>query len=195
MQKKFLHQGRLLPKGGEQHGFTLLEILIAILVTGVGLLGFVKMQALAIASTQVASVRSLVAMQASSLAAAMQGNRTYWAAGLAPANFGAVGATVSDSTGVLNASVSTCEASATPSTGKCTAVQLAAFDVQAWAASMYQQLPSYAANVVCTTNVASPITCLISVTWTEKYVTVNAGSATSSSATGSSRSYSLYVEP
>ena len=49
-----------------------------------GLLGLAKMEALAISSTSVASSRSLAAIEASSLAAAMHANPGYWAAGIAP---------------------------------------------------------------------------------------------------------------
>ena len=71
----------------QQRGFTLLEVLVAILVTSVGLLGLAKMQALAVSSTQVASSKSIIAMQTAGLAAAMHGNRAYWGNGLAPATF------------------------------------------------------------------------------------------------------------
>jgi type IV pilus assembly protein PilV len=64
-------------------GFTLLEVMVALVVTSIGLLGIAKIQALAYASTGTASIRSLVAMQVSGLAASMHADRTYWS-GLAP---------------------------------------------------------------------------------------------------------------
>ena len=68
-------------------GFTLVEVLIALLISSIGLLGLAGMQALALASTQVSSVRSLVALQASSLAAAMHSNQAYWSAGRSTSGF------------------------------------------------------------------------------------------------------------
>ena len=65
-------------------GFTLLEVMVAVVVTAIGLLGIAKIQALAYASTTTASVRSLVALQASGLAASMHADRFYWAPGGAP---------------------------------------------------------------------------------------------------------------
>src|ERR1700678_1427642 len=56
-------------------GFTLLEVMVAVVVTAIGLLGIAKIQALAYASTTTASVRSLVALQASGLAASMHADR------------------------------------------------------------------------------------------------------------------------
>ncbi len=64
-------------------GFTLLEVMIALVITSIGLLGIAKIQALAYASTGSASLRSLVAMQAAGLASSMHTNRNYWSAGLA----------------------------------------------------------------------------------------------------------------
>jgi len=48
------------PPCAREQGFTLVEVLVALLVTAVGLLGIAKIQALAYASTGSASVRSLV---------------------------------------------------------------------------------------------------------------------------------------
>jgi type IV pilus assembly protein PilV len=60
-------------------GFTLLEVMVALVITSIGLLGIAKIQALAYASTGTASMRSLVALQAAGLAAAMHADRGYWA--------------------------------------------------------------------------------------------------------------------
>src|SRR5271170_6778354 len=79
-------------------GFTLLEVMIALFVTSIGLLGIAKIQALAYASTSSASARSLVAIQAAGLAASMHANRNYWAAGAQPTSITITGAAISDST-------------------------------------------------------------------------------------------------
>jgi len=59
-------------------GFSLLEVMVALVVLSVGLLGVVKLESVAYSSTNVASKRSLAALQAASLAAAMHVNRGYW---------------------------------------------------------------------------------------------------------------------
>lgn len=176
-------------------GFTLLEVLIALLVISLGLLGLAKMEALAISNTQISSGRSLIALQASSMAAAMQGNKGYWAAGVAPATFSTAGTTVTDGTNVLNQTVSTCSSASAPSTPVCTSAQLAAYDVQTWAAGMAAQFPSYAANFTCQNVVGAPVSCTIAITWSEKYVALNRTTATGSGSQTATHSYFLYVQP
>ncbi len=183
------------PRGSVQRGFTLLEVLIAILVVSIGLLGLAKMQALAVSGTQVASSRSIVAMQTASLAAAMHGNRAYWAAGVAPATFGASGTTVSDATGVLTATPPVCKAATAPGTPLCTPAQLAAYDLQGWARSMAGLFPTYTATGSCSTSASGPISCVLTVTWLENYARANQIAVSNSAATGGTRSYTLYVEP
>ena len=178
-----------------QHGFTLIEVLVSILLVSIGIFGFAKTQALALSSTQIASSRSIVSVQASSLAALMHGNRTFWAAGVAPANFSLSGSTVTDSTGVLTAAVTTCVASTVPATALCTPAQLAAWDLQQWAVHMADLLPSYTAAASCTTTTNAPVNCVLTVSWTEKYVSATRTAALDSAATGGTRSYTLYIEP
>lgn len=183
-------------KMGRTHaGFTLLEVLIAILVASVGLLGLAKMQALAVSGTQVASSKSLVAMQTAGLAAAMHGNRAFWGSGLAPASFSVSGTTVTDSSNVLNAPPATCAATTKPSSALCTPAQLAAYDVALWANNMNTLFPTYSTSATCTTAVTSPISCIVTVTWMENYVAPNQAGQASSAATAGTRSYTLYVEP
>src|SRR5271156_2436625 len=118
-------------------GFTLLEVMVAVVVTAIGLLGVAKMQALAYASTTSASVRSLVALQASGLAASMHANRTYWGLGGAPVlitiTSSGTASTISDNT--LNTTATTanfCYSGVAP-TGGCSIAQIAAFDLHTWA--------------------------------------------------------------
>src|ERR1700730_15922206 len=58
-----------------QRGFTLIEVMVAVIVLSAGLRGVAKMQALALSSTNVANVRSIAAIEAASLAATMHENR------------------------------------------------------------------------------------------------------------------------
>ena len=48
-------------------GFTLLEVMVALVVLCLGLLGILKLEAAAISSTTIAAKRSLAALEASSL--------------------------------------------------------------------------------------------------------------------------------
>lgn len=184
------------PRAGV-YGFTLIEVMIAIVLIAIGLLGLAKTGALAVSNTQVASSRSLVALQASSLAAAMQANKAYWAAGVAPTAFSTQGAVVTDSqTGVLSVVGPNCVTASAPA---CSPAQLAAYDVQSWASNLTLLLPSATATFTCTNVAGSQISCVITVNWSEKYVAVNRTTATGTAANGgtqtATQSYSLYVAP
>ena len=178
-----------------QSGFTLVEIMIALLVSSIGLLGLAGMQALALASTQAASVRSLVALQASSLAAAMHSNRGYWAPGKSTSTLSITGTTITDVTNQLNVVGPSCDVTTLPATAQCTPVQLAAFDVQTWATNMSRLLPSYSANVSCPTVANMPLSCQLDITWSERYVAMGRTTQTDSAATSGTRRYTLYIDP
>ena len=176
-------------------GFTLLEVLVAMVVVAVGLLGLAKMQASALASSQVNGVRALVAFQANSFAASMHANRAYWASGAASTNFGMTGTTVSHTSGVLSTSPPNCAASALPAGPLCSPAQLAAFDAQAWAATMNAQFPTYSATGSCATPLNGTVSCRFTVTWLERFVTSGATAATDSDGTGGERSFTVYIQP
>src|SRR5258708_27544807 len=87
-----------IPIRSRAHGFTLIEVMVALVITAIGLLGIAKIQALAYASTGSAGLRSLVALQASSLAASMHANRNYLGAGSAPTPLTITDLTIGDAT-------------------------------------------------------------------------------------------------
>src|SRR5580700_12341596 len=68
-------------------GFSLIEVMVALIIIAVGMLGIAKMQALALSTTESSGVRSLVAIEAASLAASMHANRDYWVGNPPPASF------------------------------------------------------------------------------------------------------------
>jgi len=177
-------------------GFSLIEVLVSLIIIAVGMLGLAKIQALAYASTGVASKQSLAALQTASLMAAMRANRNYWAAVGTPFSFSAPGTgtqTSSDAT-LTNTYVCTSGGANAP----CTAPQLAAFDLQSWITSLNQTLPNPTATITCPTPVApAQLGCWIQVTWQEENVAVNtqglntAGQANAMAAP----TYTLYVVP
>jgi len=170
---------------GTSRGFGLIEVMIAVVVVAIGLLGFAKMQALALGSTHNSGTRSLIALQAAALAGAMRANEAYWAAGLAPASFTVTGSTVSDTT--LAGLTTDCTA------GTCTPAQLAAFDVKNWGTSLAALFPNSSGTIACSTVVGSPVTCTITVSWSEKTVAINA--ATASGSAPATLNYALLVQP
>jgi type IV pilus assembly protein PilV len=177
-------------------GFTLLEVMVALVITSIGLLGIAKMQTVAYASTNSASLRSLVALQAAGLASSMHANRNYWATGLAAPITITVN-TISDST--LN-TPATCLFPA----GPCSATTMAAYDLQTYAlalnsASMLLNL-NPVTTITCPTGVV-PVSCTLQVTWNEHSVSISSQSATGTvQTTGTTPgtfapTYTLYVEP
>lgn len=157
-----------LPRGARSMGgFTLVEVMVTLIILSVGMLGLAKLQVLAISSTGVSSFRSIAALEASSLAATMRANRDYWSGNASP-TFAVAGAVVTDASHVLNAAADCRQ----PASGniQCTTSQLAAFDVQQWAAEVSTALPNPTATVNCG---AVPVSCSIQLRWTEKEVAVN----------------------
>jgi type IV pilus assembly protein PilV len=183
-------------------GFTLIEVLVALIITAIGLLGIAKIQALAYANTGTASVRSLVAIQAAGLASAMHANRSYWA-GSAPASFTITGTVISDAT-LAGAATGTCILGGVPTLcdcmlggalAPCTPASMAAFDLHTWATALNAQLGNSnpITTIACPTGF-NPINCTISVTWSEKSVALNAQAAATTTATFAP-TYTLYVQP
>ena len=175
-------------------GFSLVEVLVTVIIIAVGLLGIAKMQALALSSTGVASVRSLAALEAASLAASMHANRAYWAQGgvaVAP-GVTVVGTTISDPTLAAPADCTTASGVNPPA---CPPAVLAAYDVQRWAATVSALLPSPASTITCSNVVNAPIDCTIQISWGENAVAMNRQGTSTAGATFNLPTYTLYVEP
>jgi type IV pilus assembly protein PilV len=199
---------------GASRGFTLVEVMVALIIIAVGMLGIAKMQGLALSSTGASRSRALAAIEASSLAAAMQANRTYWSSGSVPASI-----TVTTSAGTAPTFASTTAMQAalntvagTPCSGmgatlSCycttgngapctTSINLAASDVYDWGRALADFLPRATATVTCNA-LDVPVDCTIVIGWSENTVAVNSQQAANSTTNGSTVpvSYTLYVVP
>jgi type IV pilus assembly protein PilV len=177
----------------EAGGFTLLEVMMAMVITAIGLLGIAKIQALAYSSTSSAGIRSLVAIQAAGLAASMHANRNYWS--VASGTITITNTTIAESTNTLNTAATTPTYCNSGVSAPCNPATLAAFDLHTFARALFGMLPN--SNPVTTISCPAgniPVTCTITVTWNEKEVAINA-EGTSSTANTFSPSYMLYVEP
>ena len=178
-------------------GFTLLEVMVALVITSIGLLGIAKMQTVAYASTNSASLRSLVALQAAGLASSMHANRSYWANGLAAP----ITITVNTSNSTLNTisdSTLNTPANCLAPAGPCSATTMAAYDLQTYAqalntASMLFNL-NPATTITCPTGVI-PVSCTIQVTWNEHSVSISNQNAAATAPGTFAPTYTLYVEP
>jgi type IV pilus assembly protein PilV len=177
-------------------GFSLVEVMVALVITAIGLLGLAKMESVSLASSSVAGIRSLVAIQAFSLAAAMHANQNYWAAGLFTGD-----TTITSSGGTItvadvgSASGLTATGTNCTAAGTCTLpVQVAAYDVHRWATALQTLLPTYFATIICSHQVGVVVTCTVTIQWAENAVALN--STTQSQLSGlQSPTYTLYVQP
>jgi type IV pilus assembly protein PilV len=195
-------------------GFTLVEVLVALVIISIGMLGIAKMQALALSGTGVSRSRSLAAIQAASLADAMHANRQYWSTGLPTA--AAVVATATNGTaasadGTLSGALGTVAALLSASTPAysiycnniatpCSGTNMAAADFYNWALDLKAVLPNSTATVTCNgTNAPTPADCIIKIDWTEVLVaadaTQGAAAAAGSNAAIQQPTYILYVVP
>jgi type IV pilus assembly protein PilV len=178
----------------KSRGFSLIEVMAALIIISVGLLGIAKMQALALASTGTARLRSLAAIEAASLAASMHTDRGYWAT-VGTKSVTVTGTTISDAT--LGA-VQSCTGSGGARPTPCTAAQMAAEDLQLWAKSVQAVLPNDSASISCNQAGVVPVTCTIQIQWAEHIVNSNnqeAITATATAVTSASTTYTLSVEP
>jgi type IV pilus assembly protein PilV len=203
-------------------GFSLVEVMVAVVVTCIGLLGIAKMQALALSNTTTSRMRALAAIEAAGLASSMHSNRQYWAGATPPVtttfNAGGTGRFVSTDAALQTAANNALPAGLnTPDTvqscvGAANAVavcagaagptNLAGFDVARWAASLNALLPNPQSTISCTfvAGGGAPASCTILISWSEKAVAMNAQEAQQEAnnpggAQIENPTYLLYVEP
>jgi type IV pilus assembly protein PilV len=190
------HRGRT-AVGRPQSGFSLIEVLVALVVCSVGLLGLAKMESLALASEDVSGTRTIAALQASSLAAMMHADRGYWGSSSVTASAVVTGGLTAYNVTDTNL---TYGGTACTTVGACTTpTQMAAYDLYTWGSGLQLLLPGYQATITCTPAVtAAPVTCTITINWVENAVAANAQqtniSNIATSASGTPR-YTLNVEP
>jgi type IV pilus assembly protein PilV len=179
-----------------QSGFSLVEVLVALIIIAVGMLGLAKIQALAYGSTGTANLRSLAAIQASSIASVMHSNRNYWSAVANGFTYAFVGTAAATSTDTAVASSSN-----TCSTATCTAAQIAALDLANWHLAIAGNgvlpgvLPNATANIACAVTASSPVTCTIQLQWSETNNAINSQTTGNVMSGSGSVPYTLYVVP
>jgi type IV pilus assembly protein PilV len=158
---------------GRHSGFSLVEVMVALLVISIGLLGIAKMQALAISTTGSARLRSLGALEAGSLASMMRADRSYWASSAVagtPLTVKVQGPSIlSSSDGVIQVAPPVDCSAAVCSTP----LQMANYDLGQWAQSVNTVITNEFATILCQQPApvapvpAEPVTCSISIAWAE----------------------------
>jgi type IV pilus assembly protein PilV len=206
-------------------GFSLVEVMVAVVVICVGLLGIAKMQALALSNSNTSRLRSLAAIEAAGLAAAMHSNREYWAGNTPPnqitvnaqanpqiqstdavlqaaagVDLAQAGAPPINPAGIVvpcvgvNNGIAACPPAGTPG------LNLAAFDLARWTASLNALLPNPQSTITCPPPVgAAPVSCTIQISWSEKAVAMTQQEAQQQALNPNAQFeqpvYFLYVEP
>lgn len=133
-------------------GFTLIEVLIAILVLSIGLLGLAALQISGLQNGQQSYQRAQASALAYDIADRMRANRAVAAAGGYTVAMGALPS-----------------AAASPdcSTATCSATQLAAWDIANWALRVKSTLTNGDAVILCTACASGTVQAII-VSWQEK---------------------------
>jgi len=175
-------------------GFSLVEVMVALIIICVGLLGIAKLQALMLSNTGASRMRALAALEASSIAATMHSDRDYWAG--TPATSTIVNDTVANK-GITSAD-STLQTTPNCYTGgsdaPCSAAKIAAFDLQNWLNDMYGTLRGSTSTIACGTNVGV-VSCTITINWQEQTLAANAQEAAATTNVFQSQNYQLVVNP
>lgn len=176
-------------------GFSLIEVLVSLVIIAVGLLGIAKIQTIAYAETGTSSLRSIAAIEASSMAASMRANRAYWAIGgnLNPTTLhvDVAGTAITTTTDPAITGTPNCEVWATP----CSKENMATYDLQEWALAMNPLLgASYSAAIDCPTT-TTPINCTITITWVERMTATAGGTASAGGTAIMTPTYILNVQP
>ena len=187
-----------------QGGFSLIEVLVALIVCSIGLLGLAKMESLALSSEGVAGTRTIAAMEASSLAAMMHADRGYWGSSSVTSsatltwNAATSAVTISDATLLGSYNCTTSGATS------CTPIQLASYDLQNWAGinavtsvpGLEALLPGYTVIITCTPPAATvPAVCNVSISWVENAVASNATQNNIAAVSAALPTYQLIVYP
>lgn len=203
-------------------GFSLVEVMVAVVVICIGLLGIAKMQAMALSNTSMSRQRSLAAIEAASFASAMHSNRAYWGNVPVDPNVSISGTTlapvVNSADAALQAqtivdlatypNINACVGGVNGLSACSNTTNLAAYDLARWwANSVSVQLPNPVISVSCPpfpVGNPAPVSCRVQISWTENAVAMNANEAAAAQAAQANPLlkslseqpvFTLYVEP
>jgi type IV pilus assembly protein PilV len=150
----------------QQRGFSLLEVMVAVIIFSVGLIGLGLLLTASIRANHVGFLHSQATFVAESITDSMRAN--------------IIGVWLNAYNGNWNAATPAAAADCTAVA--CTPAQLAARDVAAWGRMVGQLLPAGAGNITCTPRANRPIpdaatlqsspvytgSCLVTITWSEQ---------------------------
>jgi type IV pilus assembly protein PilV len=192
---------RSLTPSASHRGFSLVEVMVALIIICVGLLGIAKLEALMLSSTGTSRLRALVALQAESLADMMHANRDYWDGGSTywnPAN-GVLALTATEISGATPTWAGTNAPGPGPTSCEnsiCNSEQLAQYDLYNWGGNLTNVLRNSTSTVGCASDIGTGlVSCTITVQWNENTVAANSQEAAAGGAAFQQQTYTLVVEP
>ena len=185
-----------------RNGFSLVEVMVALIIICVGLLGIAKLEALMLSSTGTSRLRALIALQAESLADMMHANRDYWDGGSTywvPAN-GILTLTATETAGATPTWTGTNAPGASPTScanSACNSEQLAQYDRANWGSNLTNVLKNSSTTIGCLSDTGTGlVSCTITVQWTETTVAANSQEAAVGAPSAfQQQTYALVVEP
>lgn len=172
----------MLPAKPQEQGFSLIEVMISLVIIAVGMLGVASIMALSMNNDTTSRLQSLAALEATSMATALQANPAYW---------------VNGSGASSNQTAPTISSQACNGTTACTASAIAQVDLSNWGYTLAQSLPNGSGSVACSTQPQSgtspaATTCSIAIQWKANQM---ANDHTATAAAISAQSYVLVVQP
>jgi len=182
-------------------GFSLVEVMVALIIICVGLLGIAKLEALMLSSTGTSRLRALVALQAASLADTMHADRDYWGGNSAywvPSG-GDLLLSGTDSGGTTTWTGTNAPGSSPGSCYNvvCNSEQLAQYDLSHWSTYLGTVLPNSTTNITCSLTAGTGlVSCTIQIQWNENTVAANQQEANvGAPAAFQQQTYDLVVQP
>lgn len=182
-------------------GFSLVEVMVALIIICVGLLGIAKLEALMLSSTGTSRVRALVALQAASLADTMHADRDYWGGN---STYWIPSGGNLTLTGTESAGTTTWAGTNAPgsSPGSCVGVvcnseQLAQYDLSNWSTDLDTVLQTSTSTITCSLTAGTGlVSCTIQIQWNENTVATNQQEANVGAPTAfQQQTYDLVVQP
>lgn len=192
----------------DARGFSLVEVMIALIIIAVGMLGIAKLEAVVLSNTGISRVRALVALQAASLADAMHADRDFWDNQYSDWTASPITVTATVASGSVTAlsatnasTLNTALGSPANCTSYCSRVNLAAYDVNQWLngpggnGGLVAVLKNSTSTVTCS-SATGVVTCTIQIVWTENTAAANQQEASNGAPTAfQQQTYTLVVEP
>jgi type IV pilus assembly protein PilV len=182
-------------------GFSLVEVMVALIIICVGLLGIAKLEALMLSSTGTSRLRALVALQAASLADTMHADRDYWGGNSVywvPSG-GDLLLTGTDASGTTTWVGTNAPGSAPGSCLNvvCNSEQLAQYDLGNWSTNLGTVLPNSVSTITCSLTAGTGlVSCTIQIQWSENTVAANTQEANVGAPTAfQQQTYDLVVQP